>query len=264
MQQIRQKTVCYATKLCIMKLRYFYLSFVFFISLGLSSQAQVIKGAVFGGLNLTQVEGDEVFGFKRPGAHVGAAAILPFTDRWSLTLETLYSMEGAFQRATQDEQWVETMVDPVTGERLNPYNEDRFMINGAYNLHLNYVRIPLIFHYNDRALALGVGFQYGRLVGVKEVEQHIYDMTSVADTAYKKNDYNVLVDARVRLYKGLFFNVRWSYSLANIRERTFYNIYSTETFNRKQFNHALTFRLMWIINDGKKSLKTQGKETMPY
>lgn len=244
---------------------YFYLLLLFFISLGFSSQAQVVKGAVFGGLNLTQVEGDEVYGFKRAGAHVGAAAILPFTERWSLTLETLYSMEGASQRATKGDQWIDAMTDPVTGKKVNPYNDlDTFMINGAYNLHLNYVRIPLIVHYTDRAFALGAGFQYGRLVGVKEVEQRIYDMTSVADTAYNKNDFNVLVDARVRLYKGLFFNIRWSYSLAKIRERTFYNIYNTETFDRKQYNHALTFRLMWIINDGKKSLKSQSKETMPY
>ena len=40
-------------------------------------KAQVIKGALIAGFNMTQVDGDEVYGFKKIGFNVGAAAIIP-------------------------------------------------------------------------------------------------------------------------------------------------------------------------------------------
>ncbi|MFA4863775.1 MAG: hypothetical protein WC605_08400, partial [Bacteroidales bacterium] len=51
--------------------------------LALSSplSAQRFKGAVMGGMNLSQVDGDEVYGYKRVGGHFGLAAILPI-KKW--------------------------------------------------------------------------------------------------------------------------------------------------------------------------------------
>ena len=226
-------------------------------AIALQSNAQVVKGALIGGINLTQVDGDECLGYKRLGANVGAAAILPFTDMWSLTLETIFSMEGSRKQGVEG-MW-EYNDNPAIPRPLPPYDADSFYLNGAYNLHLDYVRIPLVAHYNDRNLSLGAGFQYGRLIRVKELEQDTYNTTYIAEEAYKNNDFSILADVKYRIYGGLFANFRFSYSLLSIRTRTFHNIQTGYEWDRHQYHNTLTFRLMWVINDNGISLKSQRK-----
>ena len=233
----------------------YWIALLILLGTAFHSPAQAVKGALIGGVNFTQVDGDEVYGYKRIGANVGAAAIIPFTDMWSLTLETLFSMEGARQKGVAVGTWNE-------GSDLYPppYNVDSFYINGAYDLHLDYVRVPIVFHYNDRNLALGAGFQYGRLVRITEKEQGMYNTTAKAEEAYKNNDFSILADVKYRIYAGLFFNFRYSYSLISIRDRTFYSIIDPEiTKNRNQYHNTITVRLMWVVNDRGSSLKSQKK-----
>jgi hypothetical protein len=122
------------------------------------------------------------------------------------------------------------------------------------------VRIPIVAHYNDRNLALGAGFQYGRLVRVSEIEQDIYNTTPIAEKAYKNNDLSILADVKYRIYKGLFINAHFSYSLIPIRTRTFYYLETPISFTKRQYHNTLTFRLMWVINDKGKSIKDIKRE----
>jgi len=236
---------------------FWILTFGFF-GIAFHSNAQVVRGALIGGANFTQVDGDEIYGYKRVGANVGGAAIIPFTDMWSLTLETIFSMEGSRQRGIANGQWYEgSDIYPP------PYNADSFFLNKAYDLHLDYVRVPLVVHYNDRRFAIGAGFQYGRLIRIKEIEQDIYNTTYKAEEAYKNNDFSILADLKYRIYGGLFFNFRFSYSLVSIRNRTFFysSIIDPEVIlNRKQYHNTLTFRLMWVINDKGESIQSQKRQ----
>ncbi len=59
----------------------------------------------------------------------------------------------------------------------------------------------------------------------------------------------MLVDLQIRIWQRLKFNFRYEYSMVPIRKRTFYNRYDTETFDRKQYNNVLTFRLVYVINE---------------
>lgn len=232
-----------------------------------SLDAQVIKGGLIFGGNLSQVDGDEVYGFKRIGFNVGATAIVPFTEKWSLSIETIFSQEGAYQKGSgsfTDSLPVSSLTDTcVFGAR----------ITDAYNLRLNYVRIPILFHYNDRRLSLGVGFQYGRLVNSKEnnriepqnpdfVLPELYQLSDFS----QKNDFSILADVKFRIWKGLYFNARYSYSLVSIRTENFvyYDVNTRElsTDSRKQYNNTITLRLMWIFNDKGGTLKKQGKEDL--
>jgi len=233
----------------------------FFLGTAFQSPAQAVKGALIGGVNFTQVDGDEVYGYKRIGANVGAAAIIPFTDMWSLTLETLFSMEGSREKGVADDGW-----EMGSDRYPPPYDADSFYYNGAYDLHLDYVRVPIVFHYNDRNLGLGAGLQYGRLVRIKEQEQDIYNTTQYAEEAYKNYDLSILADVKYRIYAGLFFNLRYSYSLLSIRERTFYSIdlNSEYTKTRNQRHNTITVRLMWVINDRGSSLQSQKKEQRAF
>jgi hypothetical protein len=203
------------------------------LALSPSLSAQRFLGAVVGGMNLSQVDGDEVYGFKRVGGHIGLGVILPIKKKWDVTLETVFNQKGAFEGP----QYADTLYGVP--------------VNGKYDLRLNYVEVPLVAHYTDRdRYTVGAGFSYGRLVSSKEVE-HDGAIPPYSDTvAFNKNDYSVLADLQIRVWKQLKFNIRYSYSMAMIRERVFIDPYGLKPPNqRKQYNNMLTFRLVYVINE---------------
>lgn len=223
------------------KLKYIAVVILLF-ALSPSLLAQRFLGAVMGGMNLSQVDGDEVYGFHRVGGHIGAAAILPFGNKWDLTLETVFDQKGAYEGP----QYIDSIYGTV--------------LNGKYDLRLNYVEVPLTAHYTDRGkYTVGAGFSYGRLVSYKEIE-HDGAIPPYSDTvAFNKNDFCVLADLQIRVWKKLKFNIRYSYSMAPIRERTFIDPYGKLDPNvRKQYNNMLTFRLVYVINE-----QIQAKTTPP-
>lgn len=205
--------------------------------------AQRFKGAVMGGMNISQVDGDEVYGYHRVGGHAGLAAILP-VKKWDITLETVFNQKGSFQKA-QYANW-EYNYDS------NSMLIDSTLYTGEYNLRLNYVEIPLMVHYTDRdRYTVGVGFSYGRLVNFSEVE-HGGNVPPYSDTVgFSKNDYCFLADLQIRVWKQLKFNIRFSYSMVPIRERTYYDViyHLKEPWTRKQYNNMLTFRLVYVFNE---------------
>ena len=195
--------------------------------------AQRFLGAVAGGMNLTQVDGDLVVGYKRVGGHLGLAAILPIKKKWDITLETVFNQKGAYEGPQYQDSLYGTVV------------------NGKYDLRLNYVEVPLTAHFTDRGrFTAGAGFAYGRLVSSKEIE-HNGAVPPYSDTvAFNKNDFSVLIDLQVKIWKNLKFNFRYEYSMVPIRERTFIDPYGIREPNiRKQYNNMLTFRMVYVINE---------------
>ena len=220
-----------------------YLIFFFLLfALSPKLEAQRFLGAVVGGMNISQVDGDEVYGFKKVGGHFGLAAILPIQKKWDITLETVFNQKGANEKS----QYTYWHYDTISGIL------DSTLYTGAYNLRLNYVEVPLMVHYTDRQkYTVGAGFSYGRLVSSKEIE-HDGNIPPYSDTVnFNKNDFDVLLDLQIRVYKGLKFNVRYSYSMVAIRERTFHDIIYEQKapWIRKQYNNMLTFRLVYVINE---------------
>ncbi len=196
------------------------------------SYAQGFQGGVAIGTNLTQVDGDEVFGFKKFGLNTAAIAIFPFKEKWSVSLEASFSQKGAYQKYPRE---------MLAGKDL-PY----------YKLTLNYAEIPLMLHFTDKGfLTFGLGFSYGRLVGVREIEWGVQTPLTLYSGDYSRDDYNVIVDVRAPIYKKIYFNFRYAYSLTKIRTRTYTNIAGDE-WKRNQYNNIITVRLLYIFNDVKK------------
>lgn len=202
---------------------------------GLTNESigQIIKGEAILGLNMTQVEGDEVHGFRKPGLHIGAGALIPFKKNWDVSMEVTFNQKGARQRA----QYVDTL---ITGE----------ILTGEYKLRLNYVEIPVLVHYTDKEfITAGLGFSWGRLVGVQEWEHgnKVETTTNNGDT-YSKNDFSYVIDLRIKIAGPLKFGVRYQNSMVKIRTREFED-FSGNKWTRDQFNKVLTFRLVYIFNE---------------
>jgi hypothetical protein len=225
------------------RLQKYILLIILLLALSPMLNAQQFKGAVMGGMNIAQVDGDEVVGYKQIGGHFGLAAILPIKN-WDITLETVFNQKGAKEKA-QYEYWVYDS----TGY---PLTLDSTLYSGQYNLRLDYVEIPLMVHYTDKErLTAGLGFSYGRLVNVTEIE-HGGSIKPYSDTvAFNKNDWDILFDLQFRIYRQLKANIRFAYSLVPIRERTYHDIIyeQQEPWTRKQYNHLFTFRLVYVFNE---------------
>ncbi|MBL7104033.1 MAG: PorT family protein [Bacteroidales bacterium] len=217
-----------------MKIKLYILIPVIFLSFfSKNSLGQRIRGAMIAGFNITQVDGDEVFGFRKFGLNMGAAAIIPFGENWSVSIETIYNQKGSRQ-----------------GQQYKDIDSLGNKLTGAYKLKLDYVEVPVLVHYTDRDIITGgIGFSYGRLINIKEWEhENLIETTTLNGGPYDKTDINVLVDLRFRLYKRFKFNIRYAYSLAKIRTREFENDIG-ETWTRHQYNNVITFRLVYVFNE---------------
>ncbi len=205
--------------------------FIFVLFLPFMASAQRFQGAVAFGTNLTQVDGDEAYGFKKFGFNVAAIAIIPFKEKWALSLEASFSQKGAYEKYPRESNPSKSL----------PY----------YNLRLNYAEVPLMIHFTDKKfLTVGLGLSWGKLVGVKEIEWGKQTKLNLYSGDYNANDFNIMVDVRVPIYKRLYFNFKYAYSLAKIRTREFSN-YAGYKWKRKQYNNVLTFRILYVLNKQK-------------
>jgi hypothetical protein len=204
-------------------------AFVLFAFAG-NTYSQRIQGVLIGGFNTTNVQGDDVFGFHKVGLNAGAAAFIPFGDKWSVSLETSYSEKGAYH--AEGGRGMDYMLK-------HDYNE--------YKLVLNYVEVPILVHFEDKNfLKAGTGFSYGRLIEVKEWEDGVrMATTTLTDGPYDLNDFSWIFDVQIPIYQQLKFDARYSFSMFKIRERYYYNADET----RKQYNQVLSFRVMWVFNE---------------
>lgn len=220
-----------------MRLRYISILF-FIIIIGFSHKgnAQIIKGQAILGFNLTQVEGDEVHGFKKPGIQIGAGALIPFGRKWDVGLEVLFNQKGA----REGQQYIDT----IQGE----------VLTGEYKLRLNYVEVPVLVHFTDKDfITIGAGFSWGRLVGVKEWEHgKLVESTTVENGPYSKNDFNYIIDLRIKIKGPLKFGIRYQNSMVPIRTREFEDMAGNK-WTRDQYNKVLTFKLVYIFGEEQSS-----------
>ncbi len=195
--------------------------------------AQRILGAVSLGMNLTQVDGDEFFGYHKVGLNVGPMIIVPFgkNKNWSVSMELLYSQKGSYHRGSSDST-----------------------ISYTFRLVQDYVEIPVLIHFTDKKLISGgVGFSYGQLINYTETKNNFYDTLFQYQTGLSNNDISVIADLQIRLWSKLWANVRYQYSMKSNRTVLVDNpfVYPRQPFTRDQYNNVITLRLTWVFNQPK-------------
>ena len=270
------------------RFRIFTLLLAFMVAAPTLLRAQIIKGELFLGGNISQVDGDECYRYRKLGVHAGAGALVPITPYLDAGLEVLFGQKGAYK-----------------SDSLN-YHLGYF--SGRYNLTLNYVEVPVMLYLNDKGrFAFGLGVSYGRLVGltekidginstigigdgclhwkegvegmpdisevknIKELSAIIYDagypttiqekdlIPQLVDNSvnYRPHDFNICVDLKARIWEGLHAEIRYQYSLVPIRTRLFHNkLNPNELIDdirveplQRQYNNSYTFRIVYLFNE---------------
>lgn len=270
-------------------LRIITLLLALFVATPTLLHAQIVKGEVILGGNITQVDGDECYRFRKFGAHAGAGALIPITNWMDVGLEVLFSQKGAYKR--------------------DSINQHLGLYTGKYKLNLNYAEIPVMIYFTDKdRYSLGVGVCYGRVVGLQEyindqatdirlgdgqihwrdegadlpdlskvnnfkelskllieagypqdvpIEELVPQVIANSDS-YRAHDFSICGDLRVRLWEGLHAELRYQYSLVPIRTRLFYKdadetLLKTDDSRvqplQRQYNNSLTLRLVYMFNE---------------
>ena len=270
-------------------LRIITLLLTLFVATPTLLHAQIVKGEVILGGNITQVDGDECYRFRKFGAHAGAGALIPITNWMDVGLEVLFSQKGAYKR--------------------DSINQHLGLYTGKYKLNLNYAEIPVMIYFTDKdRYSLGVGVCYGRVVGLQEyindqttdirlgdgqihwrdegadlpdlskvnnfkelskllieagypqdvpIEELVPQVIANSDS-YRAHDFSICGDLRVRLWEGLHAELRYQYSLVPIRTRLFYKdadetLLKTDDSRvqplQRQYNNSLTLRLVYMFNE---------------
>lgn len=191
---------------------------------------QLFRAGVLAGFNVSQVEGDGVAGYNKLGANGGATAFVRFHEHMSVSFEILYSMKGSKRTLTN--------ASPAC----------------SYKLILDYIDVPVLFNYHDTNIGIfSAGLSVGNLIRTKEVRQGIE--TPIQNNPYNSQVLQGVVSVTFMLTDNLGLNLRGSYSLGGIGQRTIdpNNQYDKKclTGNRfgtlKQFNNVLTMRGLWLF-----------------
>ena len=209
-------------------------------------QAQRIHAYLVGGATISQIEGDELKGFKKWGGTGGVGAMVNLTDngKWLMSVETNFAQRGVYNK-TNDPFWMK--------------------------MTLNYIDIPVSFFFHDTrgGMTFGAGFLYGRLIQqphgiIKFNPEYVIPDTVNLSKSWLKNDFAFLLDFRFRVWRGLQLNLRWQYSLVNInwdKERfpekedsgwhfSEKNGQKVDSWVNKCHNSSISARIIWEFGSG--------------
>ena len=70
--------------------------YVFLSLITTDVKAQLVKGEAFLGLNLSQIDGDKAYGYKRLGLHAGFGGLVPVYQKGDFSID--FSLEVAFNQ----------------------------------------------------------------------------------------------------------------------------------------------------------------------
>ena len=195
---------------------------------------QIIRAYPAIGATASQIEGDELKGFRKWGftAGVGAIVSLSSNELWHLSLEADFSQRGAFNNTN------------------NPYS--------LIDFTMNYVDIPLSIHFTDPygGMTFGAGLVYSRLV--QQPHGLIFyapdDLVpDSSDFSFLRNDLAVAIDIRFPIWKGFTMNIRYQYSLIPVKKNLRFTQYHSsdptdyDTWTNDCYNSSIMIRLMYVF-----------------
>ncbi len=181
-------------------------------------------GGLVMGTNFIQVDGDQFAGYNKIGLNVGGIMYLKLSEQLAASMEILYSQKGSKSVQTKT---------IGTGYAIT-----------AYGITLNYAEIPVLINLIDKHKShFGAGFSYSRLATSSEYittnPPQVFDLTKYP---FNKSDINWILSGNLHLWKGLYLNGRFQYSLIPIRDKIPQS-YAKAT----QYNNLWVMRLMYLF-----------------
>lgn len=192
---------------------------LFITSIAVAKAQTKFGGGVSVGLAVSQVSGDNLSGFNKPGAFAGVFGNYAFNSRNWFQAEINFIQRGSYKA---------------------PKDED----NTLYSLNLNYIEVPLLYKImpkgNHFIFEIGPAISY--LVSARE-RSEIGEITT--NPPFKQTALDIQGGINYRLGKGFLLNFRASQSILQVR-----NHQGDVNFrlNRGQYLSTLSFTLRYDFN----------------
>jgi len=190
---------------------------LFFISISFKISAQKFYAGIIGGMAATQISGDQLSGFDKPGIAAGGFAGTTVSEKFDVVMQILYIQKGSKKNA-----------DPDNGDYV------------AYKLRLNYFEVPLLLHWKySKRFIIEAGPTFGALLSSYEEDE----FGEIPERRpFKSFEFGGILGLNVTIVDQLRFNVRTGRSILPVREHL-----SGESYrlNAGQFNSSLMFSLQY-------------------
>lgn len=197
-----------------MELRFFFLLFLTF-TISNSTTAQNFRGLTVLGINGSQVDGDRLSGFNKPGLLFGSGVEYLFNENVGLQSEILFSQKGSKS----------TDKNPV-----------------YFVFRINYLEIPLLLNYHtSNGLLFQAGISFDYLISAK-----LDDGAGFVDQKkpLKSFDYCYNIGFGYDVTENINLNIRFTYSILPI------NITAVNNLPAKRiglFNNTLSFTFRYLL-----------------
>lgn len=185
----------------------------------LSLNAQQFNAGLKGGLSATQISGDQLSGFDKPGIFAGTFVNLYLNAHTALQMEINFIQKGSKKNPNPD--------------------KDDF---DEYLLNLNYIEVPLLYRLDfSEQFSVEGGAALAVLLSSKEEGYPLL----AATPAFNKQDLSLILGTYFRVTPRLYANLRYSHSVIPVREHS-----SGASFrlNNGQYNSVLVFGVHYQIS----------------
>ncbi|NNC96227.1 MAG: PorT family protein [Chitinophagales bacterium] len=178
------------------------------------------RGGLILGFNATQIDGDDMGGFKKFGLNSGAIVYFVLDERFSISTSLLYSQKGA----------------KSSFNTKNSFSSRKIIID--------YVDIPIQFNYHDKEIAIfSGGIALGRLVRYKQFVGGI-PIHDTDPNPYSDWSLSAVANVTFLIKQQFGVNIHFQYSVLSLGER-----FDESNFkNRGQYNNILGLRTMYFFN----------------
>ena len=189
---------------------------LFFLVFGICS-SQNFDAGIIAGITSSQISGDNLAGFNKLGAQIGAYINYPLNKTKNLQLGIQYIQKGS----------------------KKPYSENS---TETYIFDLHYIEVPLTMNYRIRELIhLEAGLASGYLFTYKEQDE-IGELNR--EKPYSLS-LDLVIGVQYQIKKNIKSNLRYAHSITPIRKHSSEGVFVT---NRGQTSSMLSFTLMYKIS----------------
>ncbi len=189
-------------------------------------QTQRFKAGIIAGVTASQIDGDESAGYHKVGLQAGLKGIAILKPKQQASVELLYTQRGCRN-------------EPETF----PY----------YNTTLNYIEVPLQWHYSDwlveaaddandfYRVQFNIGASWAYLLSYEDKYEDGYGIAAALPDL-NKNSFCGMLGVSFYATKNIGFTFRW--------QRAFNNLYTPKdgtNYASSLNEHSLTFQTMFVF-----------------
>lgn len=180
------------------------------------------------GINATQIDGDGYGGYDKVGIVGGVGLTVFFKEKWTGSLEMLYSRKGSVNRRIDE----------------SPYAGSYF---AEYIAKVNVIEMPLAityYHFPKRwAFTAGVAFNI--LIDEMEDFGYYYQPDINIPPSFERFSMDALVGLKYNFYGKYFIGAKFQYGITPMRKVG--NTPLDVNYGRHQVNNQLSFSLSYLF-----------------